>query len=168
MGARLVGAYPIIAVDIVEHKLELARKMGATHVVNAKVSDAIQAVRDIIPGGAPYVFEVVGSEQVLAQAYRATCRGGTTVTIGLPHPEGQFAIPAASIVTEERTIKGSYMGSAIPRKDIPRLLNLYREGLLPVDALISRTLPLEEINSGLEALRKGEVVRQLVDMRKQG
>lgn len=165
MGAKLAGAFPIIAIDVLERKLELAKKLGATYTVNASISDPVQAVRDIVPGGVPYAFEAVGSEKVLIQAYWATSRGGTTITVGLPHPERQFTIPAVSIVAEERTIKGSYMGSAIPRRDIPRLLNLYKAGLLPVNALISRIIPLREINDGLEALRVGEVARQIIDIK---
>jgi alcohol dehydrogenase len=166
LGARLTGAFPIIAVDIIEHKLELARKFGATHIVNAKDGDPVEAIRDITHGGVCYAFEAAGNEQALVQAYRATSRGGTTITIGLHHPDRQFVIPAVSMVVEERTIKGSYMGSSIPTRDVPRLIDLYQGGLLPVEMLISRTISLSDINSGLEALRKGEVVRQLIDVRK--
>lgn len=106
MGARLAGAHPIIAVDIRPEKLELARKAGATHGVNAQETDPVTAIRDLTGGGVHYAFESVGNERVLAQAYQATRRGGTTVTIGLPHPERLFSVPAVSIVGEERIIKG--------------------------------------------------------------
>ena len=112
MGARVAGAYPIVAVDVLGSKLALARQVGATHTVNAKDGDPVQAIKDLTRGGAHYAFESVGSERVLIQAYQATRRGGTTVTIGLPHPSKQFAISAVSLVAEERTVKGSYMGSA--------------------------------------------------------
>lgn len=162
MGARTAGAYPIVAVDILDSKLELARKLGATHTVNAKSEDAVQAIKDLTAGGAHYAFESVGNEQVLVQAYQATRRGGTTVTIGLPHPSRMFSVPAVGIVGEERTIKGSYMGSAVPRRDIPRFLALYQAGLLPVDLLLTRTIALEQINEAFDALAKGEAVRQVV------
>jgi len=162
MGAHLAGAYPIIAVDILPGKLELARKVGATHLVNAREVDPVAAIRELTGGGVHYAFESVGSERVLIQAYQATRRGGTTIPIGLPHPERMFSVPAVGIVGEERTIKGSYMGSAVPRRDLPRFLALYQAGRLPVDLLLSRLIRLEEINEGFDALARGEVVRQVV------
>ncbi len=162
MGARLSGAYPIIAVDIRPAKLDLARRAGATHTLNAQEADPVEAIRDLTGGGVHYAFESVGSERVLIQAYQATRRGGVTIAIGLPHPERMFSVPAVGIVGEEWTIKGSYMGSAVPRRDLPRFLALYQAGMLPVDLLLSRFLRLEEINEGFEALARGEVVRQVV------
>lgn len=162
MGARTVGAHPIIAVDRIEAKLALAREVGATHTINAEQTDAVAAIREITRGGASYVFESVGNEQVLIQAYQATTRGGTTVTIGLPHPSKMFSVPAVSIAAEERTIKGSYMGSAVPRRDIPRYIELYQAGLLPVDKLHTHTLQLEEINAGFDRLAQAQAVRQVI------
>lgn len=162
MAARAAGAYPIIAVDLLDAKLALALAAGATHTVNAGQDDPVAAIRDLTAGGADYTFESVGSEQVLAQAYSATGRGGTTVCIGLPHPSKVLTVPAVSVVAEERTIKGSYMGSAVPRRDIPRLIGLYRAGLLPVQTLLTSIIPLAEINAGFDALASGEVVRQVV------
>jgi alcohol dehydrogenase len=162
MGARLAGAWPIVAVDVVESKLDLARRVGATHVVHARQTDPVQAIRDITGGGAHYVFEAVGHEQVLQQAYQATRRGGTTVTIGLPHPSRMFSVPAVTIVGEERTIRGSYMGSSVPRRDIPRWLALYQAGLLPADVLLSRTISLSEVNEAMDALASGAVARQVI------
>lgn len=161
MGARAVGAYPIIVVDVVSEKLTLAREIGATHTLLAQ-DDPVTAIRDLTSGGARYSFESVGSERVLAQAYQATRRGGTTISIGLPHPSKQLTIPAVSIVAEERTIKGSYMGSSIPRRDIPRYISLYRAGMLPVDKLHSHTLRLEDINMGFDRLAQAQAVRQLI------
>lgn len=162
IGARLAGAYPLVAVDILDSKLELAQKLGATHTVNARAEDPVEAIKEITDGGTHYAFESVGNEQVLVQAYQATRRGGTTVTIGLPHPSRMFSVPAVGIVGEERTIKGSYMGSAVPRRDIPRFLKLYQAGLLPVDLLLTRTIKLDQINEAFDALAKGEAVRQVV------
>ena len=162
LGARAAGAYPIIAVDRLESKLSLATKLGATHVVSARDADPVEAIRDLTAGGVPYAFESVGSESVLAQAYHATCRGGTTIAIGLPHPNKRFSVSAASLVAEERTVKGSYMGSAVPRRDIPRFIALYQAGLLPIDALVTRTISLDEINPAFDALDQGEAVRQVV------
>ena len=162
MGARLAGAWPIVAIDLLESKLELACRLGASHTVNAAPGDPVAAVRDLTGGGAHYSFEAAGNEQVLIQAYRATRRGGTTVTVGLPSRERLFSVPVLSITSEERTIKGSFMGSAVPRRDIPRLLALYQAGLLPVELLVSRTIGLEQINEGFDALASGEAVRQIV------
>ena len=161
LGARAAGAWPIVAIDLLDAKLELAKTMGATYAVNAK-DDPVQSIRDLTDGGAQYTFESVGNEQVLVQAYQATRRGGTTVTIGLPHPSKQFAVSAVSLVAEERTVKGSYMGSAVPKRDIPRYIALYQAGLLPVDLLLTDTITLDEINPAFDALAKGEAVRQVV------
>ncbi len=162
MGARAAGAYPIIAVDRVDDKLNLARELGATHSINAAETDAVATVREVGRGGADYVFESVGNEMVLIQAYESTRRGGTTITIGLPAPGKMFAVPALGIVAEERTIKGSYMGSCIPRRDIPRYISMYQAGILPVDRLHTHTLRLEEINAGFDRLAQAEAVRQII------
>jgi len=162
LGARASGATPIVAVDVLASKLELARKLGATHTVNAKDGDPVQAVKDLTGGGAHYAFESVGSERVVIQAYQATRRGGTTGTIGLPPPSKPFAVPAGSLVAGETTGPSSDMGLAVPRRDIPRFIGLYQAGVLPVDALLSRTIALEEINPAFDALAKGEVVRQVI------
>ncbi len=163
MGARAVGAYPIIAVDLVNAKLDLARVLGATHTVSAAENDPIAAIKELSGGGVAFAFESVGSEKVLVQAYNATQRAGTTVTIGLPAPSKMFSVPALSIVAEERTIKGSYMGSSIPRRDIPRYIAMYQAGMLPVDRLHTHTLPLAEINAGFDRLARAEAVRQLIN-----
>ncbi|WP_255517892.1 zinc-dependent alcohol dehydrogenase family protein [Kribbella sp. VKM Ac-2566] len=163
LGAYVAGADPLVAVDVLPGKLDLARQLGATHTVNASETDAMAAVREITGGGATFVFEGVGSEHVLAQAYQATARGGTTVTMGLPHPDRLFSIPAVTLVAEERTVKGSYMGSALPRRDVPAFMALHRSGRLPVDALITGRLALDDINAGFDRLADGQAVRQLVD-----
>ncbi len=162
MGAALAGAYPIVAVDLLPHKLELALALGATHAVRAGDGDAAEAIRELTRGGVDYAFETAGSVEAMLLAYRATRRGGMTVTVGLPHPERTLTLQAVSLTAEERTLKGSYMGSSNPRRDLPRFLALHRAGKLPVDRLLTRTLPLEEINEGFELLAKGEAVRQVV------
>ncbi len=161
MGAALAGCYPVVAVDLLEDKLGLARKLGATHTVQAGDA-AVDAVREITGGGAAYAFEAAGHAAAMRAAYSATRRGGKTVAIGLPHPTQELSVPAVSIVGEERQILGSYMGSAVPRRDIPRLLGLYKAGRLPVDLLFSGSIELERVNEGFEALAKGEAVRQLI------
>jgi alcohol dehydrogenase len=166
MGARAVGAYPIVAVDRVEEKLGLARELGASQVVNASHADPVVAVRELTAGGVDYAFESVGNERVLMQAYDSTRRGGTTVTVGLPAPGKMFSVPAVGITLEERTIKGSYMGSSVPRRDIPSYIAMYQAGILPVDKLHTHTLRLEEINAGFDRLAQGKAVRQIIEFNK--
>ena len=163
MGARVAGANPIIAIDRLDDKLTLASELGATHVINVERDDPVAAIRELTAGGADYAFESVGNEQVLIQAYEATKCGGTTITVGLPAPNKMFSIPAISITAEERTIKGSYMGSCVPRRDIPRFIEMYRAGLLPVDKLHTHTLRLDEINLGFDRLAQGMAVRQIIN-----
>jgi alcohol dehydrogenase len=165
LGARLAGALQIVAVDLLPHKLEVARRLGATHAVGACDDQAVDTVREITGGGADYAFEAVGSARVLAQAYAATRRGGRTVTIGLPHPDQRLDLPAVNLVAEERTLLGSYMGSAVPRRDIPRFLELSLAGRLPVDELVSQRVELGSVNAAFDALRRGEALRQLLCFR---
>jgi len=162
LGARLVGALQVVAVDVLPNKLALAKTLGATHAVHAGEGDPVHAVREISRGGADYAFEAVGSAGVLGQAYAATRRGGKTVTIGLPHPDQRLDLQAVSLVAEERTLLGSYMGSAVPARDIPRFLELYLAGKLPVDALVSERIELGSVNAAFDALKAGAVVRQLL------
>ena len=161
LGAVASGANPIVVVDPSAEKRALAVSLGATAAVAAG-ADAVAGVRDATAGGAAFVFESVGHEAVLAQAYAATRRGGTTVATGLPHPSRMFAVPAVSLVAEERTVRGSYMGSAVPRRDLPRFVAMYRAGRLPVDRLLTHRLGLEEINEGFDRLADGVGVRQVV------
>ena len=162
MGATAAGASPIIAVDLLEHKLTLARELGATHTVNSSQCDAVQAVKELSGGGVWHAFESAGDERVMAQAFHATRPGGNTVIIGLPDPSKQFSVPGGLISAEERVVRGSYMGSCVPRRDIPRFFELYQAGRLPVNRLITRTLRLEEINEGFDSLARGEAVRQMI------
>ncbi|WP_166875566.1 zinc-binding dehydrogenase [Salinibacterium sp. ZJ450] len=159
MAAAAVGASVIVAVDPVEQKRERAREMGATHI--ATPDDAAQMVADVT-GGARWVFEAVGSAAVLAQAVALTGRGGTTVAIGLPHPSATLTIPALPIVAESKTITGSYMGSTRPQIDIPAMIDLWRDGNLPVERLISGYRPLHEINEALDELASGAAIRQII------
>ena len=164
LGARVSGAGQIIAIDLADDKLELARELGATHTVNAASESAVQQVRDISGGGVDMAFELAGSVRALELAYHVTARGGTTVTAGLPHPEHKLGIAAVSLVAEERTLKGSYIGTCVPRRDLPRYMSLYEQGLLPVDRLLSDTLDLEDINRGFERLAAGKSIRQVIRM----
>ncbi len=161
IGALAAGAHPVVGLDVVPAKLELARELGADHALAAG-DDTVAAVRELTGGGADHVIETVGDERVLADAYAMTRRGGTTVTVGLPHPDRRLDIQALSLVAEERTLKGSYMGSAVPGRDIPRLIALHRAGRLPVDRLLTHRVALDDVNAALDRLADGEGVRQVV------
>jgi Zn-dependent alcohol dehydrogenase len=161
LGALVSGAAMVVAVDRVPEKLELARELGATHAIAAG-DDAVAAIRDATGGGADKVIDTFGSAKVLADAYAATKRGGTTVTVGLPHPEQLLQIQAVGLVAEERTLKGSYLGSCVPRRDIPRFIELYQAGRLPVDRLLPHRIALDSLNEGFDRLARGEGVRQAV------
>jgi Zn-dependent alcohol dehydrogenase len=163
LGAAASGAHPLIAVDVLPAKLELARACGATHTVLATDEQtALADIRAASGGGVRFAIETVGAAQALTLAYAATRRGGTTVTAGLPHPSQQFAVSAVSLVVDERTVKGSYMGSCVPARDVPRFMALYRAGRLPVERLLTHRLRLDELNAGFERLACGEAVRQIV------
>jgi alcohol dehydrogenase len=163
LGAAAAGAAQIVVVDTVADKLALALSLGATHAVSAG-DTAVAEIREVTRGGAEYVFESVGSEAVLAQAYAATRRGGTTVATGLPHPSKMFSVPAVSLVAEERVVRGSYMGSAVPLRDLPRFVALYQAGKLPVDRLLTHRLTLAQVNEGFDRLADGAAVRQVILM----
>jgi alcohol dehydrogenase len=162
LGAVASGARQVIAVDLSDEKLALARSLGATHTVNAGSADAVETVRQASSGGVDYAIEMAGAVRAFDLAYRITRRGGTTVTAGLPPPNATWPLAPVSLVAEERTIKGSYIGTCVPSRDLPRFIDLYRQGRLPVDRLMSGTLPLEDINRGFDLLHEGKAVRQVV------
>jgi alcohol dehydrogenase len=161
MGAVARGAGTVVAIDRVPEKLELATEVGATHAVAAG-EDAVEAVREATGGGADHVIETVGSARVLGQAYAAARRGGTTVTVGLPDPAETLEIQAVGLVAEEKLLRGSYLGSSVPARDIPRFVALYRAGRLPVDRMLTHRLGLDDLNAGFDRLARGESVRQVV------
>jgi alcohol dehydrogenase len=162
LGAVCAGASKVIAVDLVAEKLTLASRVGATHTFVASASDCEQAIREATDGGVEVAIETAGAPSALDLAYRITRRGGTTVTAGLPAPGKMFELSPAAMVGEERTLKGCYMGTTIPRRDIPRYMELYRRGRLPVDRLMSASIPLEAINEALDHLQHGAAIRQIL------
>jgi alcohol dehydrogenase len=162
LGAIASGARSVAAIDLSPEKLELAKTLGATHLYDAGQPDCADQIRQEF-GPVDFVFEMAGSARAAALAYAITGRGGTMVTAGLPDPSQQLAIPLADLVATERTVRGSYMGSASARRDIPRYLDLYRAGRLPVDRLRSATLSLDEVNEGFDRLAVGDSVRDVVN-----
>jgi alcohol dehydrogenase len=164
LGAVAAGARTVVAIDRSDKKLEFARELGATAAVNALDTDAAQQVLDITGGGVEYAFDLTGATSALELAYRITRRGGTTVTAGLPAPTATMPLAPVTLVAEERTLKGSYIGTAVPSRDIPRYVQLYRRGLLPVDRLLTGTLDLKDINEGFDRLHAGQAIRQVVEL----
>ena len=163
LGALVAGASNVIAIDLDDSKLALAKELGATEVFNSRAEACADQVREATAGGVDCAIEMAGSEKALELAYRITRRGGLTVTGGLAHPERKLAIQQVSLVAEERTLKGSYVGSCVPVRDVPRYVALFQQGRLPVDRLLSRVLTLDEINDGFEQLAAGKAVRQVVE-----
>lgn len=162
LGALASGASPVVAVDLSEDKLALARTLGPVLTANAGDPDAVDQVRTLTGGGADVVFEMAGSARALEAAWKMTRRGGTTVTAGLPPPEAALAVNIVSLVAEERTLKGSYIGTCVPARDIPRYIALFREGRLPVDRLLTGTIALDDINAAFDDLADGRTVRTVV------
>ncbi len=164
LAARASGARTVVAVDRLASKLAKARELGATHCFDASSPDIIAQVKEATSGGVDYAFEMAGSVDALELAYRITCPGGTTVTAGLPNPNARWPLQAVSLIGEERTLKGSYLGSCVPSRDIPRFIAMYRAGLLPVDQLLSERITLDEIHPALDRLARGESIRQVIRM----
>lgn len=162
LAALLVGAEQVVALDLLPAKLELARQLGATDAVEASAEDAAEQVKDLTGGGVDFAFEMAGSVPALDLAYRITRRGGTTVTGGLAHPSKNLSIQQVSLVAEERTLKGSYIGSCVPTRDIPRYIGLFRRGRLPVDRLMSERIDFDGLNAAFDRLERGETVRQVL------
>lgn len=162
LGAIASGAREVVAVDLNDRKLEVARALGATATVNARDPDAVEKVKALTKGGVDYALEMAGSVQAMEMAYRMTRRGGTTVTAGLPNPAAKWALQQVSLVAEERTVKGSYIGSCVPARDIPRYIGLYKAGKLPINALMGERLALTDINRGFDRMASGESMRDLI------
>ncbi|HEV8298972.1 MAG TPA: Zn-dependent alcohol dehydrogenase [Acidimicrobiales bacterium] len=162
-GARLSSAAPIIAVDVEDAKLEQARLVGATHVVNAGQVDAVEAVKEITGGGVDYSFEAIGLKQTAEQCYRMLGRGGTAVIIGMIPVGVTLDIPGADLFMNERSIRGSLMGSNRFRTDMPWFVELYLDGRLRLDEMVSAHRPLDEINEGYDQMRKRVGTRTVID-----
>jgi len=162
LGAVASGAVEVVAVDLNDDKLKAAKELGATFTVNARDPDAAAKVREYTKGGVDFAFEMAGVTPAMELAYRITKRGGTTVTASLFHPQHTWPIQQVSLVAEERTVKGSYIGSCIPSRDIPRYIGLYLRGKLPINKLLGERLKLDDINRGFDKLDAGESMRDLV------
>ena len=162
MGAALAGAHPVIAIDLDPAKLELARQVGATHVVNAGTEDVVARVLEITGTGVPWLIEAVGRPQTMRQAIDCLRPGGTLVAIGLSSVDATVALPINDLVQRQKRVVGSLYGSSNPRVDLPRIFALYLAGRLPLDALIGERRPLAEVNEAYADLRAGGVGRTIL------
>lgn len=160
---RLAGATVIVAVDRSDGKLDMARRFGATDTLNAtKETNVVRALRKLTKGGVDYAFECVGSGTVAAQAYGVARKGGTTVVVGVAPPDDRISIGAASLTFAEKTLTGSYFGSARPREDFPRILGLYKGGRLMLDELVTRTYSVDDAPQAFSDLVAGKNARGVI------
>lgn len=164
IGAIAAGAREVIAIDINDKKLQQAKDLGATAVFNSKDRDVVAQVKAYTSGGVDYAFETAGVVAAMDVAYAVTKRGGTTTTTGLPHPDHQFSFPYVTLTAEEKTLKGSYVGSCVPKRDIPNYIQMMKSGKLPVDKLLSNIMTLDEINEGFDLLATGDNSRIIIKM----
>jgi S-(hydroxymethyl)glutathione dehydrogenase/alcohol dehydrogenase len=161
-GAVLANASKIIAVDLLDNKLEFAKQMGATHTINNKDGEAVAEIKELTDGlGVDYAFDAIGNPKVSRACYDAVRRGGTAVIVGMAPTGAEISIPA-TIPGDEKTVKGCFYGSTRPAVDFPRLVDFYMQGRLKLDKMVTRTYSLDEINESFEALGRGDNARGLI------
>ena len=161
-GCRLAGCHPIIAVDVMDSKLEFARQMGASHTVNSRETDVTQALRALARGGPEYVFDSVGSGATIPQALQAVRPGGTVVVMGLHAAKTEVPISPGTLVMQNKRLLGSFVGSIRPHLDLPMLVELYRADKLDLDALITKRYPLEDLPQAFQDMEAGKIARGVV------
>jgi S-(hydroxymethyl)mycothiol dehydrogenase len=163
MGARLAGASKIIAVDIDGHKLETAKRLGATHTVNSRQADTVAAIRELTGGfGADVVIDAVGRPETYQQAFYARDLAGTVILVGVPTPQMKLELPLADVFARGGTLKSSWYGDCLPSRDFPMLIDLYRQGRLDLEAFITETIALDEVEQAFERMHHGNVLRSVV------
>jgi alcohol dehydrogenase len=156
------GARRVVAVDLSDEKLQLARDLGATHVINPRHVKTDDDLYDMAGGRVDYGFDMAGAIPAFETAYKLTRRGGATITSGLPNPKFAFPLSLSQMVGEEREIRGSYLGSGVPAIDISRYIDLYKAGRLPVDRLMGRSFSLDQVNEGFDHLASGSSLRDAI------
>ncbi|HZP50716.1 S-(hydroxymethyl)mycothiol dehydrogenase [Actinocrinis sp.] len=163
MGARLAGAARIIAVDVDGRKLETARRLGATHTVNSRDTDPIEAVRELTGGfGADVVIDAVGLPETYKQAFYARDLAGTVVLVGVPTPEMKLELPLLDVFGRGGALKSSWYGDCLPSRDFPMLMDLYQQGRLDLGAFVTETIGLEDVEAAFTKMRGGDVLRSVV------
>jgi S-(hydroxymethyl)mycothiol dehydrogenase len=162
-GARLAGASPIIAVDVDDRKLAIAREFGATHTVNSRETNAVDAVRALTDSfGADVCIEAVGRPEVLEQAFYARDLAGTVVQVGVPDPSMPIDLPMIDFFGRGGALKPSWYGDCLPSRDFPMLIDLYLEGRLDLDRFVSETITLDDVEEAFHKMERGEVLRSVV------
>ncbi|MFI1030458.1 S-(hydroxymethyl)mycothiol dehydrogenase [Streptomyces sp. NPDC020951] len=162
-GAHLAGAAKIIAVDVDDRKLETARGLGATHTVNSRESDPVEAIRELTGGhGADVVIEAVGRPETYQQAFYARDLAGTVVLVGVPTPEMKLELPLLDVFGRGGALKSSWYGDCLPSRDFPLLIDLYLQGRLDLDAFVSETIALDGVEDAFARMHKGDVLRSVV------
>ncbi|AVV47022.1 S-(hydroxymethyl)mycothiol dehydrogenase [Streptomyces sp. ID05-04B] len=163
VGSKLAGASRIVAVDIDDLKLETARKLGATHTVNASQTDPVEAIRELTGGfGADVVIEAVGRPETYVQAFHARDLAGTVVLVGVPTPEMKLELPLLDVFGRGGALKSSWYGDCLPSRDFPMLIDLYLQGRLDLDAFVTETIALDEVEKAFERMHRGDVLRSVV------
>jgi S-(hydroxymethyl)mycothiol dehydrogenase len=163
MGSRLAGAATIIAVDIDARKLSKALELGATHTVNSRETDPVEAIRALTGGnGADVVIDAVGRPETYTQAFYARDLAGTVVLVGVPTPEMRLELPLQEVFGRGGALKSSWYGDCLPSRDFPMLIDLFKQGRLALDAFVSETISLDGITEAFEAMRRGDVLRSVV------
>ena len=162
LAALAIGSGKVLALDLSEEKLAFARELGVHHALNAGDADVQAQISALTGGGVHIAIETAGSNRALQMAYDITRRGGTTVTAGMPGPEAEITLSHLKIAAEERSIKGSYMGSCVAKRDIPRYLNMFQNGSLPVDKLMSRLIGFDDLNAAMDRLADAKTVREVL------
>jgi S-(hydroxymethyl)mycothiol dehydrogenase len=162
-GARLAGASTIIAVDLDARKLELARELGATHVIDASAADPVVAIQELTGGnGADVCIEAVGNPKVFEQAFYARDLAGTLVQVGVPNPEMRIDLPMIDFFGRGGRLKPSWYGDCLPSRDFPMLVDLHLQGRLPLERFVSETIGLDGVEEAFHKMERGEVLRSVV------
>jgi S-(hydroxymethyl)mycothiol dehydrogenase len=162
-GAYLAGAHTIVAVDLDDRKLEMAREFGATHTVNSSVEDPVEAIRAVTDGnGVDVAIEAVGLPITYQQAFNARDLAGTVVLVGVPNPEATLELPMIEVFGRGGSLKSSWYGDCLPSRDFPMLIDLYLQGRLDLDRFVSETIALDEVEEAFHKMERGEVLRSVV------
>jgi S-(hydroxymethyl)mycothiol dehydrogenase len=162
-GSRLAGAAKIIAVDVDDRKLEWARGMGATHTVNSKDADPVAAIKELTGGfGVDVAIDAVGHPDVYRQAFDARDLAGTVVLVGVPNPTMTIELPLIEVFGRGGALKSSWYGDCLPSRDFPMLIDLYLQGRFDLDAFVSETIGLGDVEQAFEKMHRGEVLRSVV------
>ncbi len=162
LAAVASGARRVVAIDLNDDKLALAKQMGATHTVNPAIFTSNSDMLEAAGGVVDYGLDMAGAVKAFETAHYLTKKGGTTITSGLPNPKTSFALSLVQLVGEERTIQGSYLGSGVPARDIERYIDLYLDGKLPVDLMMGKTFDLNSINEAFDHLASGSSLRDAI------